>query len=136
MEAVAFEKDVIMTYDIAPDIVVNGSSEQLRQLVLILLDNACKYTPLKGSIEIKLFKSASDAVLTVINSGEGISEEALKHIFERFYREDTSRARESGGYGLGLAIAHAIVQSHKGSIKVDSEINGYTRFTVKIPLKK
>lgn len=136
MEAVVFEKDIKMTYDIAPDIIVNGSSEQLCQLVMILLDNACKYTPPKGSIEIKLFKSASDAVLTVCNSGDGISEEALKHIFERFYREDTSRARESGGYGLGLAIAQAVTNAHKGSIKAQSEKNGFTRFTVKIPLKK
>ena len=136
MEAVVFEKDIKMTYDITPDLTVKGDAEQLHRLVMILLDNACKYTPPKGEIEIRLARDASDAVFTIRNSGGGISEEARKHIFERFYREDTSRARESGGYGLGLAIAHAIVQSHKGNILVDSEKNGFTRFTVKIPLVK
>ena len=129
MEAVVFEKNVNMTYDIAPDLTVNGNMEQLKQLVMILLDNACKYTPEKGNIQVKLKRTDSAAVFTVRNSGEGISEEALEHIFERFYREDKSRARKSGGYGLGLAIAKAIVESYKGSIKD-------TQFTIKIPLVK
>ena len=136
MEAVVFEKNVNMTYDIAPDLTVNGNMEQLKQLVMILLDNACKYTPEKGNIQVKLKRTDSAAVFTVRNSGEGISEEALEHIFERFYREDKSRARKSGGYGLGLAIAKAIVESYKGSIKAESVKNEYTQFTVKIPLTK
>lgn len=136
MEAVVFEKNVNMNYDIAPDLTVNGNAEQLKQLVMILLDNACKYTPEKGAIDVKLKKADGAAVFTVRNSGEGISEEALEHIFERFYREDKSRARKSGGYGLGLAIAKAIVESYKGSIKAESVKNEYTQFTVKIPLTK
>lgn len=136
MEAVVFEKNVNMTYDIAPDLTVNGNMEQLKQLVMILLDNACKYTPEKGNIQVKLKRTDSAAVFTVRNSGEGISEEALEHIFERFYREDKSRARKSGGYGLGLAIAKAITESYKGSIKAESVKNEYTQFTIKIPLVK
>ena len=136
MEAVVFEKNVNMNYDIAPDLTVNGNMEQLKQLVMILLDNACKYTPEKGTIDVRLKKADGAAVFTVRNSGEGISEEALEHIFERFYREDKSRARKSGGYGLGLAIAKAIVESYKGSIKAESVKNEYTQFTVKIPLTK
>ncbi|MBQ3462361.1 MAG: HAMP domain-containing histidine kinase [Clostridia bacterium] len=136
MEAVVFEKNVNMTYDIAPDLTVNGNMEQLKQLVMILLDNACKYTPEKGNIQVKLKRTDSAAVFTVRNSGEGISDEALEHIFERFYREDKSRARKSGGYGLGLAIAKAITESYKGSIKAESVKNEYTQFTVKIPLVK
>ena len=136
MEAVVFEKNVNMNYDIAPDLTVNGNMEQLKQLVMILLDNACKYTPEKGTIDVRLKKADGAAVFTVRNSGEGISEEALEHIFERFYREDKSRARKSGGYGLGLAIAKAIVESYKGSIKAESVKNEYTKFTVKIPLTK
>lgn len=138
MEAVIFEKNVNMEYDIEPDLFVNGNAEQLKQIVMILVDNAVKYTPQKGDIKVTLKRkeSSDTAVLKVYNTGEGISEEAQKHIFERFYREDKSRARESGGYGLGLAIAHAIVESYKGTIKVESVKNEYTLFTVKIPLSK
>ena len=119
MEAVIFENNVNLTYDITPDLFVNGSTEQLKQLVMILLNH-----------------ESSDAVLTVRNTGVGISEDAQKQIFERFYREDKSRARESGGYGLGLAIAKAITTACKGSIKVYSKKNEYTEFTVKIPVAK
>ena len=136
MEAVIFENNVNLTYDITPDLFVNGSTEQLKQLVMILLDNAVKYTPKSGDINITLTHESSDAVLTVRNTGVGISEDAQKQIFERFYREDKSRARESGGYGLGLAIAKAITTACKGSIKVYSKKNEYTEFTVKIPVAK
>lgn len=134
MEAVVFEKDVNLEYDIQPDLYVKGSMEQLKQVVMILLDNAIKYTPKSGDIKITLKQESSDAVLTVRNTGEGISEEAQKQIFERFYREDKSRARESGGYGLGLAIAKSVVTEYKGSIKVSSRKNEYTQFTVHIPI--
>ena len=136
MEAVIFENNVNLTYDITPDLFVNSSTEQLKQLVMILLDNAVKYTPKSGDINITLTHESSDAVLTVRNTGVGISEDAQKQIFERFYREDKSRARESGGYGLGLAIAKAITTACKGSIKVYSKKNEYTEFTVKIPAAK
>ncbi len=136
MEAVTFEKNINLSYDIATDVYVNGSSEQLKQVTMILLDNAVKYTPKSGDIKISLTQESSDAVLRVRNSGEGIGEEAQKHIFDRFYREDKSRARESGGYGLGLAIAKAVVTSCRGSIRVASEKNKYTEFTVHIPLMK
>ena len=136
MEAVVFESSVNLTYDITPDLYVNGSSEQLKQLVMILLDNAVKYTPKSGDINITLRQESSEAVMKVRNTGEGISEEAQKQIFERFYREDKSRARESGGYGLGLAIAKAIVTACKGNIRVNSEKNKYTEFIVKIPITK
>jgi signal transduction histidine kinase len=136
MEAVLFEKDINLTYNITPNVYVNGSSEQLKQVVMILFDNAVKYTPKSGNISISLTAETGDAVLRVRNSGEGISEDAQKHIFDRFYREDKSRARESGGYGLGLAIAKAAVTSCKGTIRVNSEKNTYTEFTVKIPISK
>ena len=136
MEAVIFENDVNLTYDITPDLYVNGSLEQLKQLVMILLDNAVKYTPKSGDIKITLTRDSSDAVFTILITGEGISDEAQKQIFERFYREDKSRARESGGYGLGLAIARAIVTACKGSIGVESKKNEYTKFMVKIPMAK
>lgn len=136
MEAVVYENDVKLQYDIMPNLFVNGSAEQLKQLIMILLDNAVKYTQKSGEISLSLTAEGADAVLRVKNTGVGISEEAQKQIFERFYREDLSRARESGGYGLGLAIAKAITTSLKGSIRVNSHKNEYTEFTVKLPLAK
>lgn len=134
MEAVAFENDVLLDYDIESDVYINSSNEQAKQLVMILLDNAVKYTPKNGNIKIKLKTENSNAVFSVWNSGEGISD--VKHIFERFYREDKSRSRESGGYGLGLAIAKAIVTQSKGEITVSSVKNKFTEFVVKIPVAK
>lgn len=132
MEAVIFEKNIGFKYDIEPNIVVNAPDSQLKQLVMILLDNAVKYTPKEGQIEMSLKAIHGSAVLKVRNTGDGISEEDRKQIFERFYRADKSRARESGGYGLGLAIAKAICESCGGSIAVDSEPGSYTEFTVRI----
>lgn len=134
IEAVIFENNVNLSYDIASDLYVNGSNGQLKQIVMILLDNAIKYTPETGDITIKLKQDSGDALLTVHNTGAGISEEAQTQIFERFYREDKSRARESGGHGLGLAIAKAVVKQCRGSIKVNSKKNEYAEFTVRIPL--
>lgn len=136
MEAVAFEKGINLEYNIEPNLFVNASPEQLKQLVMILIDNAVKYTQKNGRADITLKNDGNDAVLSVKNTGEGISETAQKQIFERFYREDKSRARESGGYGLGLSIAKAIAVSFKGSIKVSSKKNEYAEFIVKIPLAK
>jgi signal transduction histidine kinase len=79
---------------------------------------------------------SSSAVLTVKNTGSGIDKEDLKQIFERFYRSDKSRARNSGGYGLGLAIAKAIVETSKGTISADSKKGEYTMFTVKLPMAR
>lgn len=132
MEAVIFERNIEFVYEIEPDIVVNAPDSQLKQLVMILLDNAVKYTGERGRIDMSLKRTHSNAVLKVRNTGEGISEEDRNQIFERFYRADKSRARESGGYGLGLAIAKAICEGCGGSIIADSEEGKYTEFTVKI----
>lgn len=136
MEAVIFEKNINLGYDIAPDLYVLASAEKLKQLVMILLDNAIKYTPEKGDITIclKIQPKRQNALLSVKNSGAGIGEEDLKHIFERFYRSDKSRARSSGGYGLGLAIAKAIAEETGGTISARSEQGKYTEFTAEIPL--
>lgn len=138
MEAVIFEKNIKLYYDILPDIYVYSSQEQLKQLVMILLDNAIKYTPKNGNITIKLQHEpkSSNAVLTVKNTGQGIDNADIKQIFERFYRSDKSRSRGSGGYGLGLAIAKSIAENLRGSITAESKKNEYTLFTVKIPIAK
>jgi signal transduction histidine kinase len=133
MEAVIFEKNLSFQYNIEPNLKILGNTEQLKQVVMILLDNAIKYTNLKGTIDLSLIHHSNNILLSVKNSGEGISEEHLEKIFDRFYRTDKSRARKSGGYGLGLAIAKAIVEEHKGKINVKSILNESTTFTVELP---
>ena len=134
MEAVAFEKNISFNYEIAPDIEVCAPEEQLKQIMMILLDNAVKYTPEGGRIDMSLEKEKGFASLKVRNSGEGIGEEDMEHIFDRFYRSDKSRARESGGYGLGLAIAKSICESCGGDIFVESEKGEYAEFEVRLRL--
>ena len=137
MEARVFEQNVSLTSEIADGINIAASEEQLKQLVMILLDNAVKYTPSGGGIELRLFKKTSDAYLTVRNTGAGISNADLPHIFDRFYRSDKARTyTENSGYGLGLAIAKAITESFNGTISAESKTDSYTLFTVKIPLLK
>ncbi len=134
MEAVAFEKNISFNYDIEPGISVYAPDEQMKQTMMILLDNAIKYTPVGGIINMSLEKEKNDAILKVRNSGEGIDKEDLKHIFDRFYRADKSRARESGGYGLGLAIAKSICDSCGGEIEVESEQGKYTEFVIRLKI--
>lgn len=133
MEAVIFEKHISLDYDIEPGLNVQGSSEQIKQVVMILLDNAVKYTNPKGAVTITLRKHNNGALLSVTNTGEGIAAEHLTRIFDRFYRTDTSRARKQGGYGLGLAIAKSIVDQHKGKIYAKSVAGESAAFYVQLP---
>lgn len=132
MEAVVYEKDISLTYEIEPGLTVRGSSEQIKQVVMILMDNAIKYTKPKGSISLTLQKRHSDILLVVTNTGEGIPSEHLGRIFDRFYRANQSRSRKSGGYGLGLAIAKSIIEQHKGKIYAKSVLNETTSFYVQL----
>lgn len=121
MEAVIFEKGLSLIYDIEPGLMVTGSSEQLKQVVMILLDNAVKYNIPQGVVRLRLQKNQGCHVqLVVSNTGTGISQEYEDKIFDRFYRVDPSRSRQNGGYGLGLAIAKSIVEQHKGAIYAKS----------------
>ncbi|MDQ2745189.1 MAG: ATP-binding protein [Chloroflexota bacterium] len=114
-------------------ITVQGDEVRLRQLLLILLDNALKYTDPGGRVDLSLARVNNRAYLTVADSGIGIPQADLVHIFERFYRVDRSREHESGGTGLGLAIAHWIVDAHQGNIKVDSKLGRGTKIVVELP---
>jgi len=134
MEAVIFENHISLQYDIEPNLKLHGNSEQIKQVVMILLDNALKYTNEKGSVDVSLKKHQTGIQFTVTNTGKGISEEHWDKIFDRFYRLDKSRARNSGGYGLGLAIAKAIVEQHGGKISVKSIVDKATTFTVEFPI--
>jgi heavy metal sensor kinase len=106
----------------------------VQRLLAILLDNAVKYTPPPGVIELRLEEKDQSAVICVRDSGIGIAEEDQSKIFERFYRVDKARSREFGGAGIGLAIAQWIVQQHHGSISVQSRLGHGSTFLVKMPL--
>ena len=106
----------------------------MSRLLNILLDNAVKYTPSAGSIELALEAKNGNAVIAVRDTGIGISDEDQSRIFERFYRADKARSRELGGAGLGLAIAQWIVEQHKGSIAVVSSPGKGSEFIVELPI--
>jgi len=99
---------------------VLGDADQLKQVLVALLDNALKYTPYEGSISLSLTTSEQEAIVKVSDTGIGILPDDLPHIFERFYRADRARTRDHGGSCLGLAIVKSIVQEHQGSIEVES----------------
>ncbi|MCK6578335.1 MAG: HAMP domain-containing histidine kinase [Anaerolineae bacterium] len=113
---------------------VQGDPDRLKQLMLNLVGNAIKFTPDGGRITLNLGRTATQAVIEVEDTGIGIAPEDLKRIFDRFYQADDSRARETGeGAGLGLSIAHWIVEAHGGRIEVGSKPNQGSKFTVFIP---
>lgn len=135
-ESVTFEQGVTLESEVAPDVHIIGNEGQLKQLVIILLDNACKYAGEHGEIHCILHKPQDNKVmLTVTNTGDVIPAESLAHLFERFYRVDKARTRESGGYGLGLSIAQSIVKHHHGKISAQSSAEAGTTFSVILPLK-
>lgn len=116
------------------DSFVMGDSAALRRVADILLDNAFKYTPSPGSVELSLEHKGEHLVIAVQDSGVGIAEEDQSKIFERFYRVDKARSREQGGSGLGLAIAQWIVEQHRGSMGVDSQPGHGSVFHVELPM--
>lgn len=133
-EPVAFEAGVSLESQLEPGLTLTGDEGQLRRMVRILLDNAVKYAgPPNPAVTVTLARQQDKLRLTVHNTGEPIPPEHLPHLFERFYRADPSRDRRQGGYGLGLAIAKSIVETHRGKISVASSAAGGTTFTVLLP---
>lgn len=135
-EAVIFESKIQLETNIMNDVLLKGDKESIKKVCIILLDNAIKYTNKDGKIYIELNLDKNKIKLKVRNTGEGINKEDLNKIFERFYRVDTSRARETGGYGLGLSIAKSIVESHHGKIYAESNIGKDTTFTIELNSEK
>lgn len=115
------------------DFVAPVDAQKIEQVLVNLIDNAVKYTPERGQIDIHLAEDETQLVITVRDNGIGIPSVDAGRVFERFYRVDKARSRELGGTGLGLGIAKHIVLAHKGSIELDSQPGKGTVFTVKLP---
>ena len=131
-EPVAFEAGHLLEYDITPGLFVRGDGARLGQALAVLLDNAVKYAVPGTPIQLDAARQGSRAVLTVTNRGEDIPADKLPHIFDRFYRADEART-DGSSFGLGLAIAKAIVDAHRGTIRCESG-GGVTRFIISLPL--
>lgn len=136
-EAVFFENGTELLTEINPGIKINGEKAAIERLVIILLDNANKYCGKKGKVGIKLTQDGKKAHLSVMNTGEAISEEDAKHVFDRFYRTDGARENKNNqSFGLGLSIAHATVSGHGGTISCHGVEGKGTVFEVILPIIK
>ena len=128
-------KGLKMEKNIPEGLYMNGCEANIRQLVTILMDNAVKYSPEEGSVRVSLEKKERYLELSVCNDCQEIPEGDLNRLFDRFYRADSSRSRETGGYGIGLSVAQAIVKAHKGKITARAEDRGIC-FTAKLPVNE
>ena len=111
-----------------------GDEKALRQLIAILLDNAVKYSQEGGNISLTLEKQKNSIRLSVFNTTPSLSRDSLEHLFDRFYRTDQSRNSRTGGYGLGLSIALAIVNAHRGKISAAARDEKSLLITVTFPV--
>jgi two-component system, OmpR family, phosphate regulon sensor histidine kinase PhoR len=127
------EQGIDWSIDVTP-VRVAGSGHDIAIAVRNLLHNSVRYTAAGGSITVRLGREADEAVLRISDTGEGIPTRDLDRIFERFYRVDSARARATGGTGLGLAIVKHVVESHLGTVEVESELGVGSTFTVRLPL--
>ena len=125
-----------ITLSFEPQLVshVHGDAQWIKQALINLLDNALRYTPSGGTVTIRLQAVAGWVSVIVEDTGHGIEPEHLPHLFERFYRTDWARAKDSGGTGLGLPIVKEIVEAHGGTIVVTSEVNKGSIFTLRLPI--
>lgn len=135
-DAVAYERGCGIETNVVDGISVLGDQDQLDRLLKTLIDNACKYAAHGTQIKVTLEKNGSHALFVATNQGESIPEEDLPRVFDRFWRSDKARARSTGGYGLGLAIAKGIAESHGGKIWATSDDVQGTSFYVKLPINE
>ena len=119
----------------APDQTIRGNKNALMDLLVILLDNAIKYSPKNKPVTISVKKTDSYILISVYDRGIGVEKKDIPYIFDRFYRADSARSTTGiGGYGLGLSIAKKIAEIHHGSIQVESKVGAGSTFTVQLPL--
>ena len=133
MRLLAEEKSIRLTNTVTGEVHVEGDRSHLQQVVVNLVANAIKYTQEGGAVDLRVFRQSNAAVLEVSDNGAGIPGFALPHVFERFYRADKARSRESGGAGLGLAIVKAICTAHGAELSVSSHEGHGSIFRVELP---
>lgn len=133
---VAKEKKVQLNFDseLSTTVEINVDEDRIEQVLTNLIDNAIRHTPTDGSVTVSVEHELSYAKIKVADTGEGIPQEDLPFVFERFYKADKARTRSKSGTGLGLSIARNIVEAHKGNIRVSSEVGKGTTFTFYLPL--
>ena len=132
-EEAARDGGLTLSMDLASVPSVRGSARDLSLLVRNLVDNAIRYTRPGGRVDVSLSGEGEEVVLSVADTGVGIPTRELPRIFERFYRVDRARSRETGGTGLGLSIAKHVIENHGGTVNVTSELGRGTRFEVRLP---
>jgi heavy metal sensor kinase len=133
MLLLAADKGITVTCEAQERVMVTGDRSRLKQVVVNLLDNAIKYTPVDGAVRLRVDVVEGRAVLTVADSGIGMPAEAVPHVFERFYRVDATRSDDTGGAGLGLAIVKTICDAHGAMVRVVSELGRGSSFQVTFP---
>lgn len=133
LEPLAASHNINLLIPDEADIYLNGDETRIKQLVVILIDNAIKYTPTGGTVKLEVSKPDHHVEIIVTDTGEGIDPNNLDRVFERFYRGDKARNRQNGGTGLGLAIARRIVFMHRGNIQASSSPGKGTTFRVTLP---
>jgi len=127
-------KGLQFRFEALQNLIVRGDRIELKRLFLNLLDNAVKYTLVGGIVSVSAVKKGDNALVAITDSGIGISQEHIPHIFERFYRVDAARSTDNEGMGLGLSICNQIVQLHGGHIEVESQLGKGSTFSVSLPL--
>ena len=134
LSVVAQQKHQEIKLSLSDGCEMHADFAKLTQAVYNILDNAIKYTPQGGLIRVRLIRSGRNAILTIADNGPGIPKEDQAHIFDRFYRVDKARSRDTGGTGLGLSIVHQFVLMHGGNVTVESVEGSGTTFTIELPM--
>ncbi|MDF2961005.1 MAG: histidine kinase [Paenibacillus sp.] len=142
MNSEAAKKSIDLEMNVDPDLYIEADEDRLRQILINLLSNGINYTPEGGKVKVKVEPplgggtgSENERIrMTISDTGIGIPKKDLPRIFERFYRVDKARSRSSGGTGLGLSIVKHLVELHKGSIRVESEVGMGTKFIIELPI--
>ncbi len=129
----ADDRRITLSFEAQPVPPVLGDAQWLKQALINLLDNALRYTPSGGAVTVRLRTAGQEVAIAVEDTGHGIEPEHIPHLFERFYRTDWARAKDTAGTGLGLPIVKEIMEAHGGSISVASEVNKGSVFTLRLP---
>ncbi len=136
LEPIARKKNITLIYESHQDILIDADEVKLTLAISNLIENGIKYTKDGGNVKVTIQSDLQDAFITVVDTGVGIAKEEQPRIFERFYRTDKTRNRETGGTGLGLAITYRTVIMHNGSIQVNSTEGVGSTFVIQIPIKQ